>query len=218
MIFTGLTEDIISGGGHFGLCQGDCDVDSDCATGLTCYQRSSGESVPGCLGGAEDRSDVDYCVGSPSFAGPTDPATGSYNNNNYGPVLTNGKGLTRDSATGLYVADGLTVRRFAKMFEPVSFTSTAANRGRQLAHSAQCAFPYRPDGAATFHDARHNVPGGFHYCVNSESKYSGGVYCVEFDADCHPMDFAKGIGGRADDSCTEPLGGFVPNRWNCNGG
>ena len=215
MIFTGLTEDIISGGGHFGLCQGDCDVDSDCATGLTCYQRSSGESVPGCLGGSEDRSDVDYCVGT----GTTDPATGSYNNNNYGPVLTNGKGLTRDSATGLYVADGLTVRRFAKMFEPVSFTSTAANRrGRQLAHSGQCAFPYRPDGAATFSDARHNVPGGFHYCVNSESKYSGGVYCVEFDADCHPMDFAKGIGGRADDFCTEPLGGFVSNRWNCSGG
>lgn len=219
VIFTGYTEDIVGGGGHFGLCQGDCDVDSDCAAGLTCYQRSSGESVPGCLGGAEDRSDVDYCVGSPSFAGPTDPATQTNSNSNNGPVLTNGKGLTRDSATGLYVADGLTVRRFAKMFEPVSFTSTAANRrGRQLAHSAQCAFPYRPDGAATFHDARHNVPGGFHYCVNSESKNSGGVYCVEFDAECHPMDFAKGIGGRSDDSCTEPLGGFVPTNWNCNGG
>lgn len=30
-----------------GVGQGDCDGDADCATGLECYQRSSGEAVPG---------------------------------------------------------------------------------------------------------------------------------------------------------------------------
>jgi hypothetical protein len=29
-------------------CRGDCDRDSDCASGLKCLQRSNGENVPGC--------------------------------------------------------------------------------------------------------------------------------------------------------------------------
>ena len=40
--------------------QGDCDSDTDCTTGLTCYQRSGSDPVPGCSG--SPRSDVDYCV------------------------------------------------------------------------------------------------------------------------------------------------------------
>ncbi|GKZ00110.1 hypothetical protein MPSEU_000964400 [Mayamaea pseudoterrestris] len=45
-----------------GLCQGDCDSDSDCATGLTCFQRSGGDAVPGCSGGENDNSNSDYCI------------------------------------------------------------------------------------------------------------------------------------------------------------
>ncbi|GKY90745.1 hypothetical protein MPSEU_000047400 [Mayamaea pseudoterrestris] len=45
-----------------GQCQGDCDSNSDCEKGLFCYQRSAGESVPGCLGGAMDNTDTDYCI------------------------------------------------------------------------------------------------------------------------------------------------------------
>ena len=133
------------------------------------------------------------------------------------PPLILGKGLYKHKDTDLHVAEGLTVRRFAKMFEPVSYTS-ANRRNLQESTSDKCTFPVNPDGAATFYDPRHNVDGGFTYCINSESKFSGGVYCVEFDAECHPMDFSKAIGGRAEDSCTEPTGGFVPNSWNCNGG
>lgn len=133
------------------------------------------------------------------------------------PPMVLGKGLYKHKDTDLHVAEGLTVRRFAKMFEPVSFTS-ASRRNLQESTSDKCTFPVNPDGAATFYDPRHNVDGGFTYCINSESKFSGGVYCVEFDADCHPMDFSKAIGGRVEDGCTEPVGGFVPNSWNCNGG
>ena len=47
--------------------KGDCDSDSDCDPGLTCFQRSGTTAVPGCTGGGGgDRSDVDYCVGNPS--------------------------------------------------------------------------------------------------------------------------------------------------------
>lgn len=33
-----------------GRCQGDCDIDADCAAGLTCYDRAGDEIVPGCTG------------------------------------------------------------------------------------------------------------------------------------------------------------------------
>ena len=47
--------------GQYGLCQGDCDKDSDCARGLKCFQRSGKTNVPGCSGtGTKDW--VDYCV------------------------------------------------------------------------------------------------------------------------------------------------------------
>jgi len=128
-----------------------------------------------------------------------------------------GKGLYHHEDTDLHIAEGLTVRRFAKKYQPVTYTS--ANRRNLVdVSSGQCSFPTNPDGAATFYDPRHNVDGGFTYCINAESTESGGVSCVEFDADCHPMGFAKRIGGQLGDGCTEPSGGFVPNTRNCNGG
>lgn len=45
------------------LCEGDCDVDNDCADGLMCFQRFSPKTpVPGCAGGDKDSSLMDYCV------------------------------------------------------------------------------------------------------------------------------------------------------------
>ena len=46
--------------GTLGLCEGDCDNDSDCAAGLKCYQRGGLTSVPGCSG--TGISNYDYCV------------------------------------------------------------------------------------------------------------------------------------------------------------
>ena len=43
-----------------GQCEGDCDADSDCKAGLTCFQRDTGDSVPGCSGVAT--TDWDYCI------------------------------------------------------------------------------------------------------------------------------------------------------------
>ena len=50
------------------VCQGDCDDDSECDTGLTCRFREGGEEVPGCLG--NDDSGKDYCY-LPSTDTPT---------------------------------------------------------------------------------------------------------------------------------------------------
>jgi hypothetical protein len=52
-------------------CEGDCDSDSDCASGLKCLQRNGGEKVPGCNG--NDNSRTDYCYASSSGA-PSGPA------------------------------------------------------------------------------------------------------------------------------------------------
>jgi hypothetical protein len=55
-------------------CQGDCDVDDDCAGMLECFQRDGGEAVPGCGGGELDSSRTDYCfdpAGGPTPVTPT---------------------------------------------------------------------------------------------------------------------------------------------------
>lgn len=56
------------------------DTDSDCAGGLVCYQRSSGDPVPGCNSGSPEGG-TDYCVNSadiPSNPPPSPPSGGSF--------------------------------------------------------------------------------------------------------------------------------------------
>jgi len=49
-----------------GLCEGDCDRNSDCGTfkgtQLFCWHRSDRRTVPGCQGGELSKSYMDYCV------------------------------------------------------------------------------------------------------------------------------------------------------------
>ena len=52
------------GTGGLGLCEGDCDTDSDCASGLSCFQRSGYTTVPGCTGSGI--KNWDYCYKIPS--------------------------------------------------------------------------------------------------------------------------------------------------------
>eukprot|EP00980_Cylindrotheca_fusiformis_P019671 scaffold6864_cov67-Cylindrotheca_fusiformis.AAC.1 len=48
---------------RLGLCEGDCDNDGECDTGLRCFQRTEPYmAVPGCSGGAQDDSFFDYCI------------------------------------------------------------------------------------------------------------------------------------------------------------
>jgi hypothetical protein len=41
-------------------CEGDCDDDSECGGDLICFERSSGDEVPGCAGSAFESKD--YCI------------------------------------------------------------------------------------------------------------------------------------------------------------
>ena len=50
-------------------CEGDCDRDSDCGDGLSCFQRDGYTPVPGCKG--TGKNNWDYCVhGATAFTGP----------------------------------------------------------------------------------------------------------------------------------------------------
>ncbi|CAB9505692.1 expressed unknown protein [Seminavis robusta] len=44
------------------LCAGDCDTDDQCAEGLICYQRRSGDPVPGCQTNGVVESQTDFCI------------------------------------------------------------------------------------------------------------------------------------------------------------
>ena len=48
------------------LCEGDCDLDTDCDDGLVCFQRGPGIPVPGCLNGDKEMSRTDFCIADPS--------------------------------------------------------------------------------------------------------------------------------------------------------
>ena len=50
-------------------CTGECDADSQCASGLTCFQRSNGEAIPGCSGSGSGK-DWDYCHDPHAAADP----------------------------------------------------------------------------------------------------------------------------------------------------
>jgi len=56
--------------GPLGLCEGDCDNDNDCSSGLICFQRSAGQSIPGCSG--VPKSNSDFCIQKPSSNGDDD--------------------------------------------------------------------------------------------------------------------------------------------------
>jgi hypothetical protein len=73
------------------LCEGDCDSDDDCAEGLICWMRNSGdEPVPYCEGPV-GTSRTDYCVhdsaafAAPSAAPSTEPSTGPSTEPSTGP-------------------------------------------------------------------------------------------------------------------------------------
>ena len=48
------------GAGKCDVCQGDCDSDADCKSGLRCFQRNGLTPVPGCSG--DGAAFFDYCV------------------------------------------------------------------------------------------------------------------------------------------------------------
>ena len=62
-------------------CQGDCDKDSECADGLTCFQRDkSSKLVPGCMaGGSGDIGSHDYCTSYGGEDGGTMNTNGRWN-------------------------------------------------------------------------------------------------------------------------------------------
>jgi hypothetical protein len=58
LVFIGNIEELTS---KLNECEGDCDVNDDCADDLVCFQKGIDEpTVPGCLG--EDRSRNDFCI------------------------------------------------------------------------------------------------------------------------------------------------------------
>ena len=50
------------GSGRLFECQGDCDNDDDCQTGLKCFQRDGYDAVPGCGEAGQGKKGWDYCV------------------------------------------------------------------------------------------------------------------------------------------------------------
>jgi len=55
-----LSGDNNNNANNLGACRGECDNDSQCASGLKCFQRQEGETIPGCSGPGAGKK-WDYC-------------------------------------------------------------------------------------------------------------------------------------------------------------
>ena len=60
-------------GDIMGVCEGDCDNNSECAGDLYCFQRSANEVVPGCVGAGVRGKDYCYKLnpGNPTTVAPS---------------------------------------------------------------------------------------------------------------------------------------------------
>ena len=158
--------------GYFplGRCEGDCDSDSDCAEGLTCFQRDGKEAVPGCNG--EGDSGSDYCYGdlSPTPA-PTPPAPTPYI-----------PGEATVYQNGLVLSTGLTSRIIATKDQRVPLDTGGFSDDD---------FHTKPDGAAVFA----GEDGGWVYASNSESSSNGGVGAIYFNSDGEVIDYRRLLSG-----------------------
>ena len=72
----GTNNDTAKTSQNLQACIGECDSDAQCAAGLTCFQRSYGEQIPGCKGNGGGRN-WDYCSEKNwcSFGTPSVPCT-----------------------------------------------------------------------------------------------------------------------------------------------
>jgi hypothetical protein len=64
-----LVGDPNGSGPVLGECEGDCDSDRECGSGLRCFQRSGSETVPGCTGDKREWRGRDFCVKSSNGGG-----------------------------------------------------------------------------------------------------------------------------------------------------
>ncbi len=48
-----------------GMCEGDCDDDTDCESGLVCVSRTGYSAVPGCTGEGGDRDLINKDICAP---------------------------------------------------------------------------------------------------------------------------------------------------------
>merc|ERR1711865_13365 len=57
---SGDLKNVDVSGTNLGHCEGDCDADADCKSGLKCFQRDGYTAVPGCVG--RGTSGWDFCI------------------------------------------------------------------------------------------------------------------------------------------------------------
>lgn len=78
-------------------CVGECDSDSQCADGLICFQRSNGESIPGCMGEGGGPA-WDYCYNGQQSASMI---AGNYTEGESGDDDGENDGITDSPSTGV---------------------------------------------------------------------------------------------------------------------
>eukprot|EP00986_Skeletonema_menzelii_P005451 scaffold1984_cov144-Skeletonema_menzelii.AAC.4 len=151
------------------LCEGDCDSNADCDTGLVCQQRTGNEAIPGCVGTPEPGED--YC--RPDGTSPTTPPgpQPTYAPNTFGATFVPGDLSQPCDGGKLMLSKGMDCRLL-----------TTAGQYVQYDNGGQSTVPMhgRADGAAVI---AHPSDGGWYYTSNSENgSGTGGVGTLRFNA------------------------------------
>ncbi|KAL7543207.1 hypothetical protein ACHAXR_012486, partial [Thalassiosira sp. AJA248-18] len=101
-----------------GVCEGDCDNDSECDEGLKCFSRDGDESVPGCEG--PGRTGDDYCFAeeNPTASPSKTPTAKPTNGPTKTPTLSPSVSPTTAAPT-----DAPTLNEVASIFDEESYVS-----------------------------------------------------------------------------------------------
>jgi hypothetical protein len=189
-------------------CQGDCDNDGHCESGLVCFQRNSiPPSVPGCIG--NDQSNTDYCIYEADI--PVEPSAE--------PLPTAAPFILPTAAPFMlptppegsvtYQPGNLTTLKDDLLISEGLDSRLLATTGNMPMYAdgtqSEVVFHGRPDAGACFPDERPENPGGWVYVSNAEVRENGmgGVGALTFDSSGNLLAYKMVLEG---------------STWNCGGG
>jgi len=165
-----VTHEDWNPGFTLGRCVGDCDLDSDCYSGLVCFQRAGNTAIPNCSGSGP--SGVDYCI-DPEDLNYRNHLTRVGDNPDHSLGKCQGDCDSNDDCAGELIC-----------FQRDGFTAIPGCIGTGTPHFDYCVYPQGPNGGTSLASFGANPTQTLGKCegdCDSNSDCASGLLCHQRD-------------------------------------